>query len=316
MPANAKKGPGGGRFYVWPKTGERFWSVTTIIDGALPKEALIHWAANKTAEAAIEKIATVQALLQSDRDATAAAREADPDAKPVTDGRKQAYEMLRKARYESSGTGKDIGTAVHNVAEAWVLGSELPEWDDEVEVYVEAFLNFLQEVQPEFVATEATVYNRTQAYAGTFDAIIRVRREILLAGGWVDDDYPDDTGLLLADYKTTNRGRQGHGIYSEVGLQLAAYRHAEFVGLDNGVEEPLPETVGAAAVWLGFKEKKDGTQVPEYKLVPVRADDDVFRAFLFARENFRWVQELSREVVDKPVKVPALEAAKPEAVSA
>lgn len=52
-PKDARKS-GSKRFYSW--RNENHWSVTTIIDGAIPKRALIYWAANEVAEYAIRAI--------------------------------------------------------------------------------------------------------------------------------------------------------------------------------------------------------------------------------------------------------------------
>lgn len=54
MPKNATEGKGGKRTYSW--RNERFFSVTTIIGGALPKPALIYWSANEVAEYAVREV--------------------------------------------------------------------------------------------------------------------------------------------------------------------------------------------------------------------------------------------------------------------
>ena len=49
-PRNATES-GSKRLYAW--RGEKFWSVTTIISGGLPKPALLPWGIKAVAEAAV-----------------------------------------------------------------------------------------------------------------------------------------------------------------------------------------------------------------------------------------------------------------------
>jgi hypothetical protein len=134
---------------------------------------------------------------------------------------------------------------------------------------MEQFLNFLADFQPIYEATEASVYNRTERYAGTLDAIATIQGR-----------------KLVLDAKT------GKAVYPEVALQLAAYRYAEFMGLPDGSEETMREVDGAAALHLA----DDG-----YELIDVQADESVFRSFLYVREVFRFQEEQSKAVLRGPL---------------
>nr|MBA2643598.1 hypothetical protein [Actinomycetota bacterium] len=169
----------------------------------------------------------------------------------------------------------DLGTAIHEAVEAYVLGKPMPPWSDAVAPRMRQFERFLADYSPEYEATEASVYNRTERYAGTLDAIA-------LVGG----------RKLVLDTKT------GKALYPEVGLQLAAYRHAEFIGLADGSEGEMPETDGAAGLHLADD---------DYAFLDVQADAEVFRTFRYAREIFRWTDALSKGVIRGPVPFPGSE---------
>ena len=51
----------GSRFYTW--RNENYYSVTTIISGGLPKQALIYWSANQVAEYVCDNLSKVTMLL-------------------------------------------------------------------------------------------------------------------------------------------------------------------------------------------------------------------------------------------------------------
>lgn len=240
-----------GRFYVWE--GEKYWSVTTIIDGGTPKWALINWAKKFTAEYAVEHFDAFEALVKDD---------------PMA-----AVDWLKRASNRMVSVAGAVGSAVHEAAEAHVLGRPMPPWEPEVKPYmVNGFLPFLQDWKPEFEAVEAPVFSKTHRYAGTLDNILTI-----------------DGTKLLTDYKTSKSG-----IWPDTALQLAAYRFAEsYIGLPDGDMEPLPEVDGAVAIHL----RPNG-----YSLIPVRADREVFEAFLFIREVFRWQEETSKTAVGRVVK--------------
>lgn len=248
---------------------QRLWSVTTLIGAGTPKEALIGWAARVTAERAYDKAATLDAMRQ------------DGD-------RAAAVKWLTDARWEKSGSAAHRGTEVHKIIEAYALG-QTPEVPVEFEPWHQQIRLFLDQHQPEFVASEASVYNLSLGYAGTMDMILVV-----------------DGARVIVDAKSTDKtpDARSRPPYGEVALQLCAYSRAEKVGLspatmrshggrryyifDEALEyAPMPELDGAFALIIS---------PVDYLFVPTRIDDEVWRSFLAVREVARWNLDISRRV--------------------
>jgi hypothetical protein len=248
-PRNAKA-RGSKRFYSW--RNENYWSVTTIIGGGVPKPALLPWGIKMVAEGACDHAAELPALVEKDRDA--------------------AVQMLKSIPWARRDRAADLGSIIHAATEAYVLGKPIPKWPLEAKSRMTAFQKFLDECEPTYIAAEASVYNRTESYAGTLDKIAEIHGR-----------------RYLIDTKT------GKGVYPEVALQLAAYRFAEFIGLADGSEEAM-QPVDACAV-LHLPEAGE-----DYELIEVRADAEVFKAFLYVREVFRWQEETSKSVLGAPLK--------------
>lgn len=249
---------GGKRFYTLP-TGEKFWSVTTIIGGGLPKPALLPWGIKSVAEVAVAKRKTLMAM-------TGECEGGDCGPGQWCSSCDAAVRWLKSAPYQQRDKAADLGTQIHAAAEAYKLGKPAPPWPDDIASYMAQFERWLLAFAPTFDQTEASVYSRAQRYAGTLDAIVTL----------------SDGRRLLIDYKS------GKAVYPEVALQLAAYRYAEFIALPDNTEAPIPEVDGCAVLHLG----------PEsWQFIDVRADRDVFTAFLYARETFRWMEEASKSVI-------------------
>lgn len=251
-----------GRTYQHPVTGETAWSVTTLMDGGIPKPALVGWAARSVAEYAVANHSRLSGMLSTVRlvrDGDARLVVTDPSAVDA------AVDWLKGAPYRDKTRKANIGTAVHGRIEARILGTPLPEPEPELVARMAHFDAFERAFKPEWLMAEATVWNRTEQYAGTLDWIARIGRRVVLG----------DT-------------KSGKDVYSEVAIQLAAYQRAEFVLLPDGTEEPMPETDGACVLHL----TDDG-----YRLVPVHIDDDTYRTFLHCREMFRWSDEYAKRAL-------------------
>lgn len=271
------------RLYEWRAPGaspddapERYWSVTTLIKGGLPSPALTYWAAKAVAEYAVANRHVLDAMVNSvtlKKDDSGFLRVSDPNAVQA------AIDHLKGSPWRERDRKADVGTAVHAVAEAHVLGAAVPRVVDEAQPYIDAFHQFIEDWKPRYTLAEASVYNRTLKYAGTLDAIATF------------DGLGVKPVTLLLDYKTT-----GSGVYPDHAMQLAAYRNAEFIGMPDGTEAPMPAVDGAAILWL----RPDG-----YDLVPVVTDERVFRAFRHTIEVFRWAEETSKDVVGQPLPAPA-----------
>ncbi len=231
-PAQARSGKGkgirGGRTYVWPPPGTlkpgdepefEVSSVTTLIGNGLPKPALMWWAAKMVAEKAVKSLDFV-AKMKAD------------------EGDDETIKWLKGAHRSYTNKKADMGTIAHMAIEAYIDGNTMS--DDQINEelkergvpldmwkatkgYIRGGVEFLDQLEPEVLYQEATVYSRVHGYAGTADII-----------GWMrfggTDTYP-----CIIDFKT------GKGVYPEMGLQLAAYARADFIGTTDGTEIPLSE---------------------------------------------------------------------------
>ncbi|CRK59024.1 Phage protein [Alloactinosynnema sp. L-07] len=274
------------------------WSVTTVL-GALDKPALLYWAAEQAASAAIDNQATWQAML-ADR------------------GRTEAVKWLRDARFRRPRnllSSADLGTVVHHLCEVYALTGVRPGKDaiadamrntggDQVDVraegpVVEAMLDrfdgWLQRFTPSYQATEVCVYSPTYGYAGQTDGFLTI-----------------DGVRFIGDYKTSrepydSRGKLKTPYPEQVGLQLAAYRYAEFAAVwrprrteqfrrryyllgeaERAMAEPVPTVDSGLVIQI----------TPEScESYPIRCDETVHEAFLFAVEAFRWLNYTSKTVM-------------------
>lgn len=243
--------------YVDAATGDKIPGVTTIIGDGLPKPALINWSANATAEAAVDRWDELGKLAPSAR-----------------------LKTLQGARYADRDAAANRGTAVHNLAERLVQGERVTV-PEELTGHVESYVRFLDEFDVQPLMVESTVYSSAHHYCGTCD----------LVADLLDPDDPDRQTRIraLLDLKT-NRS----GIFGDIALQLAAYRHAEVYIDDDGDEVPMPEVDMAGAVHV----RADG-----YSLIPVEAGPIQHRQFLYVAEVAKFVQT-SRDLVGDPVVTP------------
>lgn len=214
--------------------GETFDSVTTILGGGVPKPALKAWGEKMVATAAVTK-------------------------RELWDGMstEEAIDFLKRAPFRDTEAAAIKGTTVHEWAEQYALGSlvTLESLPEAQQGYGRSFIRFIADFQPTWEMSEASVYSREHGYAGTLDALLRISTM--------------GDGLGLVDYKTTRSG-----IFPETALQLAAYRHAEFVGLPDGTELAMPPVDWCAALWL---------TPTGYHLIPVDAGPLAFEYFLAAQ---------------------------------
>lgn len=146
--------------------GARVPGVTTILK-SLPKDALINWAANATAEAALNRWDELSALPPASR-----------------------LKELQGARFADRDRAANRGTAVHKLAERLVMGEEV-ELPDEIAGHAESYARFLDEWKVDPVAVEVVVMSHKHGYAGTVDLIA---------------DFPTLGKRLLLDLKTSRSG--------------------------------------------------------------------------------------------------------------
>lgn len=193
-----------------PDPGEdlRLRSVTSTL-AALDKPGLKFWSAEQTAIAAIHSANTWMGMIG----------DCGEDCEHLSAAECPAVKWLRNAHMRPPQDGcsaAELGRQVHAACESYALHGVRPSVDAEVRLYLEQFQAFCDLYQPTFEAVEAVVYSPTHGYAGTLDAIVNI-------DGW----------RAIVDYKTTRQPFNSHGWwkppYPQVSLQLAAYRHAEYV---------------------------------------------------------------------------------------
>ncbi len=166
------------------------------------------------------------------------------------------------------------GTDIHAWCEQFFLNPELalaaipPEYAQECVGFVEACERL--GIHP--IAAEATVYSDAFRYAGTNDLFATVAA----LGG----------ATIQADIKT------GKNIYPEYGLQLAAYRFAEYIGLPDGTNAPVPEVEGCYCLHVDFGRTR---------LIPMKAAAREFSAFIHAVELAMWRVEHEKDIIGKEV---------------
>jgi hypothetical protein len=167
----------GERDYRLDGAPPRAGSVTEIINLGVPKQALITWASNVTAEAAVDEWDRLTELKPSER-----------------------LTYLKGARSRSSDPAKLRGTQLHTLLEAIILGRDTPVPDDLYDA-ARALQRVVDAWQLQPIATETPVANFTYGYAGRFDLIAddpTGRHIIDLKSG---RDIYSDAALQLAGYR-------------------------------------------------------------------------------------------------------------------
>ena len=275
-----------------PEQGDlELWSVTTII-GALDKPALMYWASEQAALAAIHSEATWRGMLADD----------DPDCEHRDADSCPAVKWLRDARFRKPKgfrSATELGTMVHEAAEDYALTGVRPKVDPEVVPFLDRFDEWLQRFGPSYQATEVAVYHPDLGYAGTSDAFLTI-----------------DGVRYIADYKTTrksidSRGNPTSPYPEEVGLQLAAYRWAQHAAIWR---PRRAEKMRRRYYLLGSEERAMAVPVPEVdtglvihitptacEAYPIVCDEQVFEAYLAVQDAARWLFQTSRTVMGDPL---------------
>lgn len=202
-PRNAYTDPDSGlRFYHWQ--GRDLPSVTSVRRMAGLPFGLHNWTVNQVIDAAMLRVDEIGRRLHA----------ADADAQSAV-----VRTELRAAGTAERDRAAQLGTAVHD---AVARGARLEDLLPELRPRVRQARSWLATSGAEIVGSEFQVFNLTEGYAGTVDALVR---------------FPNGQ-LWLVDYKT------GKGIYSDHALQVVAYVQAELVGSDDVVDEELSSLLG------------------------------------------------------------------------
>ena len=264
-----------GRFYVLPDGGDgnKFPSVTSIISGGVPKPALMGWAGKYAATTAVENHDLVGQMIEED-------------------GKAGAIDWVKSASRRYTQHAGMEGTAVHDFAEALLLGEDPDPEDLPTEraiAMAHQVENFMQSVKPTLLHTEALLYSKEYEYAGAADLIVKIKNEKLkhlfgwepvrTKNGKIKRKHP----VVLFDFKTSKSG-----VYGETALQLSAYTHADTLLTLDG-EEHRPPRIDIGAV-IHIRENS-------WAIVPVDISERTFQAFLAAKAVAEWRWNHERNAV-------------------
>lgn len=271
---------GGSRFYVNHETRVTVPGVTSTI-GMLPKPFLRFWGQKLVAESAVNSFDFLERMIE-------------------TAGKDAAVDYLKNAPNRYTKLRASVGSEAHDMFERMIRGEgRLTEQDaygrfvvrvsQDMEPYRRGFAEFLAAVNPELVRAEDIAWSDTHAYAGSFDAILRVWVTEGPDGKLTIDPTrgPDSRPvLLIVDWKTSK------DTYADVALQMAAYAHADKLIDSDGVEHPMPEFDGAAVLHI---------TPDQWAFKPVDISREVFDFFLALRQVFDWDRTKSKDVIGKPL---------------
>jgi hypothetical protein len=228
--------------------------------GIMDKPAIVGWAKNEVAKAAVDNMAMVgEMLTKGGRDATVSWLAGIP-----------GYQRDAAA---------DTGSLVHILSEK-IARQQEAEIPAALEPYAAAFRSFLADRAPELVSLEQQVGNLTDGYGGTFDILARL-----------------DGVLTLIDVKTwRKRPLPGGDMYAETAMQLAAYGHAEFIGsLGDPKRHRMPRPDAYAVLHLRPDQYEAG-----YQVYPYTVTDAEYAAFLATLTLTKWKRERARLVIGDP----------------
>ncbi len=271
------------------------WSVTTIL-GALDKPAILYWASEQTALAAVHSEATWRGMLADD----------EPGCRHTDAATCGTLKWLRDARFRKPKgirSATELGTLVHAACEQYALTGTRPEdVDAEVRPFLDRFDEWLSRFGPSYQATEVAVFHPDLGYAGTADGFLSI-----------------DGVRYIFDIKSSRKsldsqGRPSRPYPEQVGLQLAAYRWAKYAA----VWRPRrAEKFRRRYYLLSPDEREMAVPVPEVdtglvihitpdacEAFPIVCDEAVFEAYLAVQDAARWVNQTSKTVMGA-----ALEAA-------
>lgn len=248
----------GTRTYTHPLTGQTVPSVTTVLQ-VINKPALKAWTAKTVAEYAVDYQPSWTGLPRND-----------------------AVDIIKKAATNYSQEAADAGTDVHEYAEKYLLNKTPDPNHQFVELAGNAYHNIrtiIETVKPEVITLECTAWNEQLGYAGSFDGLHLI-------------DHNDGNGpvLTLTDIKTNT------AVFADMALQLAAYKYATHIILDDGNQIPMPK-VARCQIWHAPK-------IGEGRAVDITVDYDEFAAFTAALDLWKWQQERAKQVVPKAPPAP------------
>lgn len=255
------------RLYLHPTSGDFIPGVTSVIDN-LPKPFLKAWGQKLVAQEAVAKYDQLGKLAAADDEA--------------------AVNWLKAAPNRFTAHAARVGKISHGYMEEQALGNSVDtsKEHDDVKAIVDHHKHFLDTMQPEPILLEEGIWSEKHDYAGTFDAVMRFNNPDLVIRDSFGQEMPL-VGIAWLDNKTTRSG-----VHPEVGLQLAAYRYAEYVLRPDGTV--AKNNPGDFALVLHVR--------PEgWELVPVEAGPDELAVFHHLRAITDYTREHSRKIIHAPV---------------
>lgn len=234
QPELAEAVPGRGRHYRHPRDNTLVPSITNCLN--VINKPLVGWASKETAKYAWRNRHALAEL----------------------DSEEAACDLLKGAPNKMRDSAADLGTVVHDVADALAGDRKLPDYPAEAEPIVESFLGFVADFNVDFLYTEATVFSSTHRYAGTLDCLADVNGT-----------------RAIVELKTS-----GKGPYHDWALQIAAQAHAEEMVVDDDDLIKMPSVGGGYALHIGAQ---------GYSLLGVKDLDTAFAGFLAARRLWDWM---------------------------
>ncbi|MEV4079187.1 hypothetical protein AB0J43_02690 [Nonomuraea fuscirosea] len=267
-------------YYKDPKTGDRYPSVTTLLDKGMAKAALSFWSAKVVAEAAMDNL---PAMLAASR---------------TPEEREEFIKWLKNEPIRRRDDRGDIGRAVHRLIEARILGEPPPAQlasNPEFTPYIDHFHDAVRTWKLRFRASEMVVANPGENYGGTLDYIVTspLLTEAL--------NLPPRS-LIMGDTKTGGELDQvvysghKHGVYPQAGAQMAAYRAAPVGWLRDGTRIDMPECAPIAVV---LHLRPEG-----WRLYPARCGDDMFQVFKGAQFMADFETYRSKNVIGEALTPP------------
>lgn len=223
-------------------TKHKFGGVTGVL-GIIAKPALVNWAASEAAKNAEKALV---ARLGGKKSAKITLTE-----KWISEVIAESKKKHEKIKDEAAG----VGTKCHEYFDKFIRGEELPDVTNEIWPAIKAFRVWFESSNLSLVAGDTDVASLAYEYGGALDAI-------------AVDEHGD---FVLVDFKTSK------GVYSEYGLQVAAYANA------------LEETYGIQcrrAVILRFSK----TEPAEFEVKEVLNIKQSFQAFLLAK-SLQWIMK-------------------------
>lgn len=328
--------------------GVEYPRVTHILSRSMPGGHLLAWYAKQTALLAAHlasKLPGAPEAVDPDLVAFAEGRAQFSEAPSDVLAALLDFNSLMKEPERYRDFRGWIGSCVHQVRENWINGidiadneivehceylSRLHRWvpDDAVIRCEEAGKNihnsvaweaatrwrllkkFYQDIEPDFLFTETTVYHPEEMYAGTLDGGWTVQRKNWIRSGF---DWPfgdcETSPINFEDLKNSK------SLSDSVRYQLAAYARATMVYLANGTSIPMPYKAGALCathvdvaemkvkprIWFSPPVTKiiDGVETEVYQII-----EDLHEAFCLANQLFRLLSNKPKAVRSRAYKEP------------